>query len=194
MLRVVSDFPGGPHDQPPNLVIQTFEQHVERAEAAKRGLPERDLKSFQNLDINALLSGIATRVTDPNAVFGTPADRYDLPAVAGQITRGLPMVALGKKVVLRCSRALHDFVCNDGEDPALRAKLTQALIGRDVSAISIITAALTFTGVAPSIAILVATVINQVLFVPTIQELCASWDARLSQGIEREQSKIAQKQ
>jgi hypothetical protein len=153
--------------------------------AAQHAADVKNAQNLLNIDVPDLLSALATRVTTPSAMFATPGDRYGTTTAAGQGTRSGPMVEVGKKVALRCARALHDFICKSDDSGQLREKLVNAIVNKDVSAVGIIAGGLVaIIGMAPAAAAVVAAVIVKVVVIPTTDVLCEQWDGALVKRID----------
>jgi hypothetical protein len=136
-------------------------------------------------DPEVLFSLLATRVTDPAAMYATPGDRYGTKFNAGEITRSVPMIDLGKKIFLRCSAALHDFLCKPtNDDKQLQQSLINALVSKEVGAVGVIAGGLVaLFGMAPAVAAVVAAILVQVVVVPTVGVLCQEWDATIDRAL-----------
>jgi hypothetical protein len=139
-----------------------------------------DLLSIEDPD--QLFGMLASRVTLPDAMFGSPADRYGTRINEGELTRSAPMIELGKRVFARCSAALHDFLCKPGDqDKQLRDNLIKALVGREVGATSVIAGGLVvLLGMTPAASAIVAAILVQVLVIPTANVLCEQWDSQIA--------------
>jgi len=133
-------------------------------------------------DPDTLFAMLASRVSIPSAMFGTPADRYGTKIDEGEVTRSGPMIELGKRVFARCSAALHDFLCKPSEqDEQLRDNLINALVNRDIGATSVIAGGLVvLLGMTPAAAAVVAAILVKVVVIPTAGVLCDEWDARIA--------------
>jgi len=133
-------------------------------------------------DPDQLFAMLASRVSLPDAMFRTPADRYGTEINVGELTRSTPMVELGKRVFARCSAALHDFLCKPSDqDKQLRDDLIRALVGREVGATSVIAGGLVMLlGMTPAASAVVAAILVQVVVVPAANVLCEQWDAQIS--------------
>jgi hypothetical protein len=83
-----------------------------KAYASKNAAEARRTEKLREIeDPDVLFSLLATRVTDPAAMFATPGDRYGSKFNEGDLAKGGPMVEVGKRIFLRCANALHDFIC-----------------------------------------------------------------------------------
>jgi len=137
-------------------------------------------------DRNQLFGLLASRVTLPDAMFGTPGDRYGTKIDEGELTRsGGAMVELGKRVFARCSAALHEFLCKPGDqDKQLRDNLIKALVGREVGATSVIAGGLVvLLGMTPAASAIVAAILVQVVVIPTANVLCEQWDSQIEKAL-----------
>jgi hypothetical protein len=133
-------------------------------------------------DPDELFAMLASRVTLPDAMFGSPGDRYGTKVNEGELTRSGPMIELGKRVFARCSAALHDFLCKPSDqDKQLRDSLIKALVGREVGATSVISGGLVvLLGMTPAAAAVVAAILVQVVVIPTANVLCEQWDSKIA--------------
>jgi hypothetical protein len=136
-------------------------------------------------DSDELFAMLASRVTIPTAMFGTPGDRYGTKINEGELTRSGPMIDLGKRVFARCSSALHDFLCkSSNQDKQLRDSLIKALVGKEVGATSIIAGGLVvLLGMTPAASAIVAAILVQLVVIPTSEVLCEEWDARIADAL-----------
>lgn len=124
---------------------------------------------------------LAVRTIDPQEAVGTVSDRFGSKLVLNTLQRGPAVIELGKRVFRRCAKAFHDFLCSSNDDDAeLRDKIKNAILSPDVSATTIVAGGLVAAlGLSAPVALVVATLINQIVVAPTIEELCASWDLQI---------------
>jgi hypothetical protein len=89
--------------------------------------------------------------------------------------------ALGTRVFLRWSRALHGLLCGSaGEDKDLRDRLWSAITGKTGGISALLSATLVSSfGAAPAVAAIVATLVAKVILQPAGEEVCSYWAARL---------------
>jgi hypothetical protein len=161
------------HGRPDHLLQEYASKHA--ADAARAD----ELLGIKDPD--QLFAMLASRVTVPAAMFGTPGDRYGTKINEGELTRSGPMIELGKRVFARCSAALHDFLCKSSDqDKQLRDSIINALVGKEVGATGVIAGGLVvLLGMTPAASAVVAAILVQVIVIPTSDVLCAEWDARI---------------
>lgn len=138
-----------------------FDEHDDMALYAELG---RRVQLMRARPETAGLAGMAVEVTLEEGLFD-------------------PLVVMGRRVLRRLHRELHEFLCGEAEeDVADRARLKKAL-GLNAAAV---TAAITgiligSLGVAPLVAPIVAALIYRVGIAPTMEELCSAWSDALAE-------------
>jgi hypothetical protein len=172
---------GRMHDDSQGRPEQLLEEYASKhaADAARTD------QLLEIKDPDQLFAMLASRVTVPAAMFGTPGDRYGTKIDEGELTRSGPMIELGKRVFARCSAALHDFLCKSSDqDKQLRDSLIKALVGKEVGATSVIAGGLVvLLGMTPAASAVVAAILVQVIVIPTSEVLCEEWDARIAAAL-----------
>jgi len=89
--------------------------------------------------------------------------------------------AFGKRLLLRWSRALHDFVCtNADEDRDLKDKIRNALTAGAGSTAVLAAGITTAFGLAPAVAAIIAALLVRLIVAPAHEEVCSTWTEWLS--------------
>lgn len=98
-----------------------------------------------------------------------------------RLPRDDAMIALGRRILARWSRAMHDFLCvSGGEEEDLRRRLMTALTGRDGGAPALLAGTLIAAfGVSPAVAAIVAVLLMKLVIAPAKDEVCKSWATSL---------------
>jgi hypothetical protein len=121
-----------------------------------------------------------TSALPPLSPSATNIDDLPRDGTASQLPTALR--DLGRRIFLRWSRALHDFLCSEGgENSTLRGKLFEALLGKGGGAAAISAIMMSTFGVSPAIAVLVATLLTKIIIAPAQEEICAVWLISLKQ-------------
>jgi hypothetical protein len=107
-------------------------------------------------------------------------------AVTADVAYAGPMddaAELGKRIVRRWNKTMHDLVCGGGDnmDPSVRSKVMDAVKLRDPTALA---AAITgiligVFSVGPAVATIVGVLIGRVLLPAAGEEICTFWKERL---------------
>jgi hypothetical protein len=103
-----------------------------------------------------------------------PIDRDGLP-------RDSAAIAVGRRILARWSRTMHDFLCKSGGDEEdLRERLFNAITGRDGGATALLAGTLVAAfGASPGVAAIVAALLMKLVIAPAQDELCQAWAAAL---------------
>jgi hypothetical protein len=151
-------------------------------EAAKRIAAQHQdvIVSLQNNREPDLLAALAQSVQE--AADGSGRIIRIEPIDVDRLPRDSVSVALGRRILARWSRTMHDFLCKSGgEEEDLRERLMSALTNRDGGAVALLAGALVAAfGVSPAVAALVAALLMKLVIGPAKDELCQSWAASLA--------------
>jgi hypothetical protein len=128
-----------------------------------------------------LFALLAARASDPQEAFGSPTDRFRLNFDPATLPKGPSVFEVGKRIFLRCTAALHQFLCApDDQDKELRNRMIGALLSRDASAIGLIAGGLVAAfGMGAAAAAVVAALLVRIIVAPTAQVLCEEWDKQI---------------
>ena len=94
------------------------------------------------------------------------------------------LVKIGRRILNACNSELYQFACSD-HTSADRDQLVEAIVGRKETAVAVITQVLMSISVGPhqvpaGTAVVAATLIFRLLFVPAGKTLCEVWKEHLS--------------
>jgi hypothetical protein len=151
-------------------------QAAERIATQNQGV----VASLQNSREADLLAALAQRVQD--AAEGSPGIARMTAIDPDRLPRDSATIALGRRIVARWSRTMHEFLCGGGgeEEEDLRRRLMAALTGRDGGAPALLAGTLVAAfGASPAVAALVAALLMKLVIAPAKDELCRSWAASL---------------
>jgi hypothetical protein len=98
-------------------------------------------------------------------------------AVAGPLDDA---IELGRRILQRWNRVLHDLVCGEAGDPQAKAALNAALLkSPEALAASITSLLIGVFSVGPAIAAIVGVLLGRVLLPAAGREICDFWAERL---------------
>jgi hypothetical protein len=150
-------------------------QVAERVAANNQGV----IASLQNSKEPDLLAALAQRVQD--TADGSAGIARMAAIDLDRLPRDSATIAVGRRILARWSRTMHDFLCTSGGDEEdLRQRLMKAITGRDGGATALLAGTLVAAfGASPAVAALVAALLMKLVIAPATDELCSSWAASL---------------
>ncbi|ESY77456.1 hypothetical protein X739_32980 [Mesorhizobium sp. LNHC220B00] len=156
------------------------EDHLYRSaniSATKAGEAFKVLVNQTPVDLYAALAVNVERTIAGNAVAGQFTAAFD----ADQLPRDEATVGLGKRIFMRWSRTLQEFVCNPNDtDTDLQSRLVAALTGKEGGLAVIAGVLVASFGASPAVAAIVATLLLKLVAEPLRGELCAYWAEQLA--------------
>lgn len=166
--------------------------------ALETPLPVNDPLAFEALlaaDEADLLQEIGRRQLMLEAAPDAAAMvQLELPAMATEAIWG-DLSALGRRVLKRFERELHDLICGEAEGVAKeREQLAAALRLDQASIVAAVTALLIQLSCPALVAPLVATLIVRKGLAPVLDELCDAWQERLGPSPEAVLESVEQEQ
>jgi len=131
-----------------------------------------DLSNKSNEDLFRLIDKVARSTRVPIGDESVRGSAEELNSY-----RGTGDPALGQRIFLRWSVALHALVCgSESDDKSLRAEIIAALVSKGGGAAAIIAGSLVAAfGISQTLAALISVVLLRVIVAPVQEELCATW-------------------
>jgi hypothetical protein len=156
---------------------QRIETAIKKASAAADNLQRLQKQSEPNLFV-----GLALR-TEQTIEQRDIALTFDAPLRIDDLPMDRELQSLGRRIFLRWSRTLHQFVCvPDKEDADIRERLLSALTGAEGGAAVIAGVLVACFGASPANAAIIAALLLKIIIVPAGAELCEAWKKTLSQS------------
>lgn len=152
---------------------------VEEFAGANAAIAE-SLRHNREPDLLAALAQTATRSAE-----GSPAIARMTAIDLDSLPRDSETVELGRRILARWSRSLHQFMCtsDDKEDEELRTRVWNAITGKDGGATALLAGTLVAAfGASPALAALVAALLMKFMISPARDEICSAWKASLGPG------------
>jgi hypothetical protein len=149
---------------------------AERIAAENRSV----IAAFENTSDPDLLAALAQRVGEASD-GSTEIARMSV-IDPDLLPRDNVTKALGKRILDRWSRTMHDFLCNsDEEDQDLRKRLLGAFTGKDGSATALLAGTMVAAfGASPAVAAVVAALLTRLVIAPARDEVCETWAKSLA--------------
>lgn len=149
-----------------------------RQSAGEQGARIADLEGLADRPTDELFGLIYVRAVQSTA-SGSVGGPLRMQPAADDAVRSGEATAVGRRIFMRWSRALHDFVCvPQQEDADLRAQLVSAIVGKGGGAGALVAGTLVASfGLSPAVAAVVAALMLKLIVAPAAEELCATWQA-----------------
>ncbi len=88
-------------------------------------------------------------------------------------------ILLGKRIVNRWNKALHEVVCGESGDDVVKNKIRSALGSKEALAVAITGMLISAFSVAPAVAAIVGLLLGRILLPQAGEEICAFWKEKL---------------
>ncbi len=113
-----------------DLLRQSVSKHIDNANGVD------DLRLKKDVD---LFSMLASRVSDPGTFLDSTNNQFLKSFSVDDLVRSEDMSNLGKRIFMRWSVAIHEFVCKSGnDDKEIKAQIISAIVGKGGGAAAVI--------------------------------------------------------